>query len=63
MISYYQALATATALINMPNPEAHPGKFIEWSEDICELIADIYNKDYDDVVVDLQEHLGILDGE
>lgn len=63
MKSYYQALDAVTVLVNMPNPEIYPGKFIEWSEDICELLADIYNKDYDDVVVDLQERLGLLGDE
>lgn len=61
MKSYYQALDTATVLVNMPNPETYPSKFIEWSEDICELLAEIYERDYDDVTVDLQERLGPLE--
>lgn len=61
MKSYYKALDAATLLVNMPNPQAYPSKFIEWSEDICELIAEIYNKDYGDVVEDLQERLGLLE--
>jgi len=63
MKSYYQALDAAIISINMPNPEVYPGKFIEWSEDICALIAEIYNKDYDNVVIDLQERLGLLEDE
>ena len=61
MKSYQSAIQTATELCNMPNPEKYPGDFIEWSEDICELIADIYDKDFETVVEDLQDKLGLLD--
>jgi hypothetical protein len=62
-ISYYKALESAIGLVNMPNPEASPSKFIEWSEDICQLLSEIYELDYDAVVLDLQDKLGLLDEE
>lgn len=61
MKNYTQALDAALISVNMPNPNTYPSKFIEWSEDNCGLLAEIYNKDYNDVVVDLQERLGLLD--
>jgi hypothetical protein len=32
-----------------------PGEVIRWAEDICELIAYIYEKDYDTVTTDVYE--------
>lgn len=62
MITYRSAISWAVhESLNMPNPELEPGKFILWSEDICGLIAAIYEKDFEDVVVDLQEELGITE--
>ena len=61
MKSYYSAISAATELCNMPHPETDPSKFIFWSEDICELLGSIYNVDYDQVVEDLQEKLGLLE--
>lgn len=61
MKSYWQALQAATELCNMPEPNSKPAKFIEWAEDICELISSIYEHDYDQVSEDLREKL-IEDG-
>lgn len=61
--SYYSALQAATELVNMPDPESSPAKFIKWSEDICQLISYIYEVDYDQVTIDLQEKLNLLDEE
>ena len=59
--SYRRAIKAATQLVNMPDPQSNPTKFIVWSEDICELIGVIYDEDYDDVVRDFQTELGFLD--
>lgn len=59
--SYWGAIKAATQLVNMPNPQSNPTKFIVWSEDICELIGAIYDEDYDDVIRDFQTELGLLD--
>jgi hypothetical protein len=58
--SYYNALQEATELVNMPDPESSPARFIQWSEDICQLISSIYGIDYDQVTEDLQEKLNLL---
>lgn len=64
MKSYRSALSWAVHnSLNMPDPERNPTKFIEWSEDICGVIAEIYDKDFDTVVEDLQEQLGIAEDE
>lgn len=63
MKNYYSAITAASQLTNMPNPESNPTKFIQWSEDICELLASIYSEDYDTVVFDLQEKLGLIEDE
>lgn len=63
MKSYYNALNAATELCNMPDPETAPGKFITWAEDICELIASIYERDYEQVCEDFQEALGLVEDE
>lgn len=60
MKSYYQAIQTASELGNMPDALSSPAKFIIWAEDICELIADIYSRSYDEVTQDLSERLGLL---
>jgi len=59
MKSYYSALTAATELVNMPDPESAPAKFIPWVEDICQLLSDIYGKRYEDVCEDLSERLGL----
>lgn len=59
MKSYFSAINTATELCNMPDPRLRPTEFIAWAEGICELIADIYGRDYDHVYEDLRDHLGI----
>ena len=61
MKSYYQALDAATVLVNMPNPQTYPGKYIQWAEDICELIGSIYDRSFDQVSEDLSEALGLLE--
>lgn len=62
MRSYREAINwAANNSLNMPNPDKFPGKFIEWSEDICGIIAEIYGKDFNNVVEDLQEVLGLLE--
>lgn len=66
MKSYYSALKSATELCNMPDPESSAKaatEFIKWSEDICELLANIYERDYDSVVLDLQERLSLIEDE
>ena len=60
MKSYQGAIRTASELCNMPSPRTYPTKFIEWSEDICELISHIYDVDFDTVAEDLQDKLGLL---
>lgn len=60
MKSYHSALSAATELVNMPDPESKPARFIEWAEDICGLIAAIYERDFDTVTEDFQEKLGLL---
>lgn len=62
-LSYNGALKAATELIGMPNHEAYPSKFIQWAEDICQLLSEIYFIDFDQVTLDLQEKLGLLDDE
>jgi len=57
MKSYYSALTAATELVNMPDPESAPAKFIPWVEDICELLSGIYERDYDQVCDDLRDKL------
>ncbi len=57
MKSYWQAIESATESGNMPDPMTRPGLFIPWAEYICQLIADIYDRDYDQVTEDLQEKL------
>lgn len=62
MKSYREALSWAVnESMNMPNPDAHPGKFIEWAEDICGIIGAIYDRDFDDVADDLREQLDLID--
>ena len=63
MKSYYQAISQACQSGNMPFPDQYPGKFITWCEDICELISYIYDRDYDQVIKDIQEKLDILEDE
>jgi Ni,Fe-hydrogenase III large subunit len=45
--------------LNMPDHETNASKFIVWAEDICGIIAHIYEVDYEKVVEDFQEALGI----
>ena len=61
MLSYYQAITTATELGNMPDPVAYPGKYIQWAEDICQLLSDIYAVRYEQVTQDMSEALGLLE--
>jgi hypothetical protein len=62
MKSYYQTINTIVQnTVNMPNPKVHPAKFIEWAEDICIVVSEIYDKDYDTVTDDLKEALGLLE--
>lgn len=62
MKSYHNAISAAiNSTVNMPNAEAYPAKFIVWAEDICILISEIYEKDYEQVCEDLQDALGLLD--
>ena len=64
MKTYNEALQTAVdATVNMPNPETHPAKFIEWAEDICILISEIYAVDYEQVTEDLKEYIGLYEDE
>ena len=64
MKSYRSAIAAVlNETVNRPNHEVYPTKFIEWAEDICILISEIYECDYEQVSEDLQEALGILDKE
>lgn len=60
---YWRALnyIVEGGLVNMPDPQSKPAKFIEWSEDICGLLAYIYEKDFDTVTTDLQERMGLTD--
>lgn len=51
-ISYYAAINFASELA--PGLEK-PTEFIKWAEDIAELLAFVYFKDYDDVTEDLVE--------
>ena len=60
MKSYHSALRAASELCNMPDPESSPSKFIAWAEDICELIGNIYDVDYERVCEDFQEKIGFL---
>lgn len=53
---YRDALSfVANNSLNMPDPETSPGKFIAWAEDICQLLAYIYERNYDDVTKNLKE--------
>lgn len=61
MKSYRKALNAAVSLCNMPDPNLYPAKFMRWAEDICELLAEIYDRDYDQVTEDMQERLDLLD--
>ena len=62
MRTYKNAISWAVHdSMNMPDPKKYPTKFIEWAEDICGVIAEIYEKDFETVVEDLQEELGLLD--
>jgi hypothetical protein len=63
MKSYRQAISAATELVNMPNPEFAPGLFIKWAEDICDLIATIYERDYEQVCEDLKDYLDLNEEE
>jgi hypothetical protein len=61
MKSYREALNISVNLCNMPSPNTHPAKFLLWAEDICELLAEIYNRSYEQVTEDMQERLNLLD--
>lgn len=63
MRTFRSAIQKAAEINPISDPLASPGKFIAWAEDICELIAYIYECDYDDVVHELTEELGLLDDE
>ena len=39
--------------MNMPDPETQPGKWILWAEDIAQVLAHAYHRDYDTVCEDL----------
>lgn len=57
MKPYWQAITSASELGNMPDPHSKPGAYIIWAEDICQLISDIYQRDYDEVCNDLRDEL------
>jgi hypothetical protein len=62
MKSYRSAISWAVHdSMNMPDPERYPTKFIEWGEDICGLIAEIYECAFEDVVEDLHKALEITE--
>ena len=62
MKTYNEALQTAVdATVNMPNPQVYPAKFIEWAEDLCILISEIYGVEYDQVTEDLKEYIGLYE--
>ncbi len=48
--SYYEALEYA---VNLAPDISAATKFIEWAEDICQLLAFIYSKDYGTVTEEL----------
>lgn len=58
MKSYNQALRASLDLANMPDATSKTGLFIIWAEDICELLARIYDRDYESVCEDMQELMG-----
>lgn len=51
MKSYHSVIDYLAELA--PDIELNPRKFISWAEDICDLLSNIYNKEYDDVTFDL----------
>lgn len=58
MKSYYSAIDCAVEdSLNMPDFEVNPAEFIKWAEDICQLLASIYERDYDEVTNDLMEQV------
>lgn len=62
MLTYNAAIKTVVeATVNMPEPTRNPTKFIEWAEDICIVIAEIYEVEYEQVCEDLQELLGLVE--
>lgn len=63
MKTYHQALNASVSLCNMPDPNTHPGKFLLWAEYICELLAEIYDRSYEQVTEDMQDRLGLLNSE
>jgi hypothetical protein len=64
MKSYFNALHSAVdGSINMPDPDSSPASFIKWAEDICQLLASIYERDYDQVTGDLMDYVCPKDDE
>jgi hypothetical protein len=64
MKSYYSALTSAAQLTNMPDPNTKPGLYITWAGVVCQLLSDIYARNYDEVCNDLRDKLvdeGIID--
>lgn len=56
MRSYRNALnCVVEDSLNMPDHEVNPASFIKWAEDICQLLANIYERSFEQVTEDLMD--------